>query len=135
MVLSDVVKESGILAVIANFIEHHTHGMPLWSITAIFAALVLVCTTFVSHTVGAMVILPIVETVGKALPEPHPRLLVMSTALMCSGAMGLPVSGARWLACAMVPSLHAVALPNLEPLRVLSMAPTCTGSSGLLVLG
>jgi hypothetical protein len=93
MVLSEAVKQSGILAVVANSIEHASHGMPLWTITAVFSAFVLVCTTFVSHTVGAMVILPIVESVGNALPDPHPRLLVMATALMCSGAMGLPVSG------------------------------------------
>lgn len=31
---------------------------------AIFCALVLVATTFISHTVGAMVILPIVRAVG-----------------------------------------------------------------------
>ena len=28
-----------------------------------------------------------------AVQEPHPRLLVMGAALMCSGAMGLAVSG------------------------------------------
>ena len=35
---------------------------------AIFCALVLVATTFISHTVGAMVILPIVRAVGAAMP-------------------------------------------------------------------
>ena len=27
------------------------------------------------------------------MQDPHPKLLVMAAALMCSGAMGLPVSG------------------------------------------
>lgn len=35
--------------------------------------------------VGAMVILPIVQKVGEDMPSPHPKLLVMATALMCSG--------------------------------------------------
>lgn len=95
LVLSEAVKECGILKVAAGAIEDATDGLPLWQMVAVFCALVLVCTTFVSHTVGAMVILPVVASVGAAMPQPHPRLLVMATALMCSGAMGLPVSGAR----------------------------------------
>lgn len=27
------------------------------------------------------------------MPDPHPRLLIMATALICSAGMGLPVSG------------------------------------------
>lgn len=80
-------------------------GLDLWSILAIFCGLVLVATTFISHTVGAMVILPIVQSVGQALPGPaHDKLLVMGAALMCSGAMGLPVSG--------FPNMNAVALED-----------------------
>eukprot|EP00983_Pelagomonas_calceolata_P040796 1137785-Pelagomonas_calceolata.AAC.3 len=38
-----------------------------------------------------MVILPIVQSVGEAMPgHPHPKLLVMATGLTCSAAMGLP---------------------------------------------
>lgn len=52
-------------------------GYSLLAVFAIFCALVLVCTTFISHTVGAMVILPIVQSVGAAMmPVPHARLLV-----------------------------------------------------------
>ena len=36
--------------------------------------------------------------------EPHPQLLVMGAGLMCSGAMGLPVSG--------FPNMNAVALED-----------------------
>jgi phosphate transporter len=35
----------------------------------------------------------LVHDVGKNMSEPHPRLLVMGSALMCSAAMGLPTSG------------------------------------------
>lgn len=54
-------------------------------------AQVLVATTFISHTVGAMVILPIVQSVGDAMAGPganHSKLLVMAAALMCSGGCG-----------------------------------------------
>jgi len=41
-----------------------------------------------------MVILPIVQSVGEAMPgAQHPKLLVMATGLTCSAAMGLPVRG------------------------------------------
>jgi phosphate transporter len=52
-----------------------------------------------------MVILPIVQSVGQQMPgPPHDKLLVMGAALMCSGAMGLPVSG--------FPNMNAVALED-----------------------
>lgn len=92
--LSEAVKQSGILELVATFITNATANLDLWSLVAVFCAVVAVCTTFISHTVGAMVILPVVQTVGNALPVPHPRLMVMANVLMCSGAMGLPVSGA-----------------------------------------
>lgn len=61
-------------------------GLDLWTVLAIFCGLILVMTTFISHTVGAMVILPIVQSVGEQMPgEHHPKLLVMCAALMCSG--------------------------------------------------
>jgi phosphate transporter len=93
-VLSEAVKSCGILEVFAHAIRHHAVGLSVWSVLALFCAVVVVCTTFISHTVGAMVILPVVRQVGAALPVPHPRMLVMANVLMCSGAMALPVSGA-----------------------------------------
>ena len=95
LVLSEAVKECGILAVAAKAIEDHTSSFSLWQVAAVFCILVLVCCTFVSHTVGAMVILPVVATVGEQMSTPHPQLLVMATVLTCSCAMGLPVSGAH----------------------------------------
>lgn len=99
LVLSEAVKQSGVLGLVANYITNATTDLGLWSLVAVFCAVVAVCTTFISHTVGAMVILPVVQTVGKALPVPHPRLMVMANVLMCSGAMGLPVSGAPRFFC------------------------------------
>lgn len=92
--LSEAVDKSGILSVAANFLEAQTKSFSVWVVLAVFCFAVVVCTTFISHTVGAMVILPVVQSVGIAmLPVPHPRMLVMANVLMCSGAMGLPVSG------------------------------------------
>ena len=75
-----------------------------WTCLAIFAGLVAVVTSFISHTVGALIILPVVAQVGASLPEPHPRLLVMGVAFMCSGAMALPVSS--------YPNMNAISLED-----------------------
>jgi len=104
LALGEAVKSSGLLQSIANAITALTDGMDIYEVLLIFCLLVLICTTFISHTVGAMVILPIVQRVGEDMPGGHPKLLVMAAALMCSGAMGLPVSG--------FPNMNAVALED-----------------------
>jgi phosphate transporter len=40
----------------------------------------------------------------RPLQDPHPKMLVMGAALMCSGAMGLPVSG--------FPNMNAISLED-----------------------
>ena len=45
-----------------------------------------------------------IHACGVLVQEPHPQLLVMGAGLMCSGAMGLPVSG--------FPNMNAVALED-----------------------
>mmetsp|Transcript_31205 Transcript_31205/g.69392 ORF Transcript_31205/g.69392 Transcript_31205/m.69392 type:complete len:781 (-) Transcript_31205:655-2997(-) len=102
--LGEAVKSSGLLQSIAEAIQDLVEGMDLTQVMLVFCLMVLIATTFISHTVGAMVILPIVQSVGEQMVDPHPKLLVMATALMCSGAMGLPVSG--------FPNMNAVALED-----------------------
>ena len=103
--LGECVQSSGLLLTIAKAIGELVDGLGQWKVLAIFCAVVLICTTFISHTVGAIVILPIVQSVGESMPGgPHPKLLIMGAALMCSGAMGLPVSG--------FPNMNAVSLED-----------------------
>ncbi|GAX73558.1 hypothetical protein CEUSTIGMA_g1009.t1 [Chlamydomonas eustigma] len=105
MAVGEAVKSSGLLHSIALGIQDLTSGLDLFQVMIIFCLLVLICTTFISHTVGAMVILPIVQSVGESMPgTAHPKLLVMATVLMCSGAMGLPISG--------FPNMQAVSLDD-----------------------
>eukprot|EP00775_Hariotina_reticulata_P002958 gene2958-3243_t len=105
LALGDAVQSSGLLLTISTLISDLVAGESLWAVLAIFCGLVLVGTTFISHTVGAMVILPIVQSVGQHMPgDDHSKLLVMGAALMCSGAMGLPVSG--------FPNMNAVSLED-----------------------
>jgi di/tricarboxylate transporter len=72
--------------------------MPLFpQVLCSFCLVIAIVTSFISHTVGAMVMLPIVQNVGQEIARTtghdHSLLLVMGCALMCSGGMALPVSG------------------------------------------
>jgi phosphate transporter len=91
--LGRAVDSSGLLHTIAGAITARIGGLSLYGVLVVFASLILVVGTFISHTVAALIILPLVYTVGRDMEEPHPNLLVMGSALMCSAAMGLPTSG------------------------------------------
>ncbi|KAI2602499.1 SPX domain-containing protein [Hypoxylon sp. NC1633] len=91
--LGKAVKSSGLLHTVAESISQEVDGVDLYGVLLIFSTLTLVIATFISHTVAALIILPLVSDVGKAMDDPHPNLLVMGAALMCSAAMALPTSG------------------------------------------
>ncbi|KAG2194422.1 hypothetical protein INT47_003133 [Mucor saturninus] len=93
MALGNAVTSSGLLQDIALRLKDGISHLPVIAILAVFCFLILVFATFVSHTVAALIIVPIVMEVGQQLPVPHPNLLVMGAGLACSAGMGLPVSG------------------------------------------
>jgi di/tricarboxylate transporter len=68
-----------------------------FQVLLMFGAVIGVVTSFISHTVGAMVLLPVVQSIGEEMSHrtgtDHSHLLIMGAALMCSGGMALPVSG------------------------------------------
>lgn len=92
--LGKAVNSSGLLHTVTEAITIRVKDFSLYGILVTFSCLILVIATFISHTVAALIILPLVYDVGKGLePEPHPNLLVMAGVLMCSAAMALPTSG------------------------------------------
>ncbi|KAF2236515.1 SPX domain-containing protein [Viridothelium virens] len=93
LALGKSVNSSGLLHTIAGEITAKVESFSLYGVLVVFAALILVVATFISHTVAALIILPLVQSVGQGMSEPHPNLLVMGSVLMASGAMGLPTSG------------------------------------------
>lgn len=93
LALGKAVSSSGLLATIATALQHKIEHFNVFVILIIFGILILVVATFVSHTVAALIIVPLVKEVGDKLPHPHPLILVMGTALIASAAMGLPTSG------------------------------------------
>ncbi|KAH6585111.1 hypothetical protein BASA61_007082 [Batrachochytrium salamandrivorans] len=85
------------------------------------------------HTVGALIILPVVAQIGASLPDPRPRTLVMAAALLCSGGMALPVSS--------FPNMNAISLedptgmPWLDVSDFLRIGVVSTGISWMAVMG
>ncbi|KAL2265358.1 hypothetical protein VTJ83DRAFT_6458 [Remersonia thermophila] len=91
--LGKAVNSSGLLHAVTQAITARVQDYSLYGILVVFSSLILVIATFISHTVAALIILPLVDNVGRGLDDPHPNLLVMAGVLMCSAAMGLPTSG------------------------------------------
>ena len=91
--LGKAVSSSGLLHTIAQAITSKVSHLGIYGMLVVFAGLILVVATFISHTVAALIILPLVQRVGANMSEPHPNLLVMGSVLMASAAMGLPTSG------------------------------------------
>ncbi|RIA85720.1 SPX domain-containing protein [Glomus cerebriforme] len=110
--LGRAVHSSGLLHTIAKRIQEEIGDLHPWHVLVIFSFLVLIVATFISHTVGALIILPIVARVGERLSDSHPNLLVMGSAFMCSAAMGLPVSG--------FPNMNAIMMEDEMGVRYLS---------------
>ncbi|KOS19152.1 putative transporter [Escovopsis weberi] len=93
LTLGKAVRSSGLLHTLAVVVSRNVEGMSVYGVLAIFSSLILVIATFISHTVAALIFLPLVYDVGVTMDQPHPNLLVMGGVLMCSAAMGLPTSG------------------------------------------
>jgi len=90
------------------------HGLDLWPILVLFGVISLVIATCVSHTVAAVLIVPIAAEVGGALEVPHPRLLIMVRRLRMecvadrTGHRARLLRGVR-LACLRLPCVRAQA--------------------------
>lgn len=109
--LGKAVSSSGLLHTIAQAITAKVSHLSVYGMLVVFAGLILVVATFISHTVAALIILPLVQQVGANMKEPHPNLLVMGSVLMASAAMGLPTSG----------------FPNMSTPPLLGGNPACQG--------
>lgn len=92
--LGKAVTSSGLLSTIASIIKEAVEDKPIFVIVLLFGIVILMTATFVSHTVAAMIIVPLMSEIGANLPSGnHSRLLIMVAALLCSCAMALPTSG------------------------------------------
>ena len=91
LVLGKAVSETRLLDAFVAEIKPVMTDMHLVVVFGFLMIVVVVSATFVSHTVAAMVLVPVAREVGRGLGRPN--TFVMGTALMCSGAMALQISG------------------------------------------
>lgn len=76
--LGKAVESSGLLKVITDHIAPYLSTLSTFHCLVLFSGIVLVITSFISHTVGALIILPVVEQVGMSIPGEPARIMVMA---------------------------------------------------------
>lgn len=92
--LGKAVSSSGLLATVAHALEKRIENDGTMAILCIFGVLMLVVGTFVSHTVSAIIIVPLVQEVGAKLTDPKAApILVFGCSLLASSGLALPSSG------------------------------------------
>lgn len=90
--------DSRMLDILVSSMQDTLTAQPPYLTLVLIVLLVTVVTTFVSHTVASMILLPVIAKIGFLLPKQEgffqvsPATLVMLSALMCSGAMAFPIS-------------------------------------------
>ncbi|CAH0482525.1 unnamed protein product [Peronospora belbahrii] len=89
-VLGDAVHRSGLLDTLSKSVIHALPSKDVWMVTVSLCSLVVCITTFVSHTVASIILLPII--VQMAIQIGHPHIPVICCALAISAAMALPFS-------------------------------------------
>uniref|UniRef100_A0AAV1TLV3 SPX domain-containing protein n=1 Tax=Peronospora matthiolae TaxID=2874970 RepID=A0AAV1TLV3_9STRA len=89
-VLGDAVHRSGLLDTLSKSVIHALPSGNVWVVTVSLCGLVVCLTTFVSHTVASIILLPII--VDMAIQIGHPHIPVVCCALAISAAMALPFS-------------------------------------------
>jgi len=97
LVLGSAIDKSGLLSIIATYISYVVKGQSSWVVMAAFASLTWFFGNFMSHTVAAIIITPIIVHVacpgtGACPPGANMVLLTVASVLIDSGAMALPMT-------------------------------------------
>ena len=90
LALGYAIQASQLLDITAMSLSNLVSHSSPWVILLAFSSLMGIMANFISSTVAAVIILPVMAVVGAE--HHHMRMLVINSALMCSGAMALPVS-------------------------------------------
>lgn len=103
IVLGSAIASSGLLHLIASKISHLVNGQNQWVILAAFSLLMWFFANFVSHTVAAIIISPVIaevacESFGGCVAG-RMVMLVVAAVLVDSGAMAFPLTSFPNAAC------------------------------------
>jgi di/tricarboxylate transporter len=93
-VLGEAVSRSGLLNTLSQSIIMYLPSGNVWVITLSLCAFVLTLTTFVSHTVGSIILLPII--VQMSIEIGHPHIPVICSALAISAGTPLDTGILPW---------------------------------------
>ncbi|OBZ72026.1 putative transporter C3B8.04c [Grifola frondosa] len=91
--LGNGVTSSGLLEVLGDGIRDIIDGLSLNTVVLVLSVIVLIVSTFISHTIASVLLVPIAKEVGKSMEGDRSNLLIFITGLICSTGMGMPVSG------------------------------------------
>jgi len=97
--LGEGVTQSGLRGVLAVIIRDLLDGVKLREVVLIMSPIVLIISTFISHTIASLLLVPIAAQVGAQVGAnlggsgDAANLLVFMMGLICSAGMGMPVSG------------------------------------------
>eukprot|EP00808_Paulinella_micropora_P012679 g34532.t1 len=89
-VLGKVISSSQLLQLIVDSVAPFLSAQTPWVASCCVLVMVFLVSTFVSHTVSAMILTPVIASLGLRLGNLHPML--MTSSLMMSGTMSLPMS-------------------------------------------
>ncbi|KAF9219427.1 SPX-domain-containing protein [Gyrodon lividus] len=116
--LGQGVTSSGLMSTMDGAIHRILEGRSLYTIVIVLSPVVLVISTFISHTIASVLLVPIAKEVGQSLPGNRANLLIFITGLICSTGMGMPVSGfPNQLAAAQEDDLGQLYLTNIDFLK------------------
>eukprot|EP01135_Chromosphaera_perkinsii_P000835 Nk52_evm123s151 gene=Nk52_evmTU123s151 len=101
-VLGLCISNSQLLQLIVDDIEPTLKSFSFFELAIVMSALIIFITTFVSHTVASLILMPVLESLGESLG--CTEKLVMIGALATSASMALPMSG--------FPNMNALLLEN-----------------------
>lgn len=91
------LQYSGLLEAIGSIISAQLGDLPPLVVMMIFSTILLFITTFVSHSVGAMVFLPVIINFGiantKKFNDTQTASLALAACFTCSAGMAMPISG------------------------------------------
>lgn len=90
LALGHVMERSFLLQIFSKEVERLLVGASMWVLNLAFCLVMAVVGNFVSSTVAAIVLLPVVASVGKSVGKAN--LMILTSVIMDSAAMALPVS-------------------------------------------